>query len=295
MSDVTHVENQTAPQVTAPEAPAAPVAEQPANQPPQETEETEFVASSERRFYTPQQGNEAQSFLATIPRHRYYVITYEGTPEAPWPDGAGCAVLPIAKREPGADGVNVNRLYGFIAWPYFALQELVGVLPEGMTDEAKKYLSSMVENDQATRILNPLRKQEIEKAIGPDGKVKLDLTGLPRTVKEHLEGVQTSHGMLKGYNEVAKDYLAALKKSNALFKNFTVQMLRQFMSSSAMARSFNAQVEEIGYWSQLIDKMEATAKERGLPTEIFEQWRNTRDEGDEIDLSSLSIDDLSIS
>lgn len=268
--------------------------QQAAPQQPAETQSAEATALNigDRHFFKPQQANEAQTFVQQIAQTDKYVVTYQGTEQEPWPTGAGCAVLPIARREDKinergqSEGKHVVQ-YGVLVWPYFPPETLIGDAFGSVDKDTREYLESLIESDQAARILNPLRKQEITRA-------NIDVSSLPRTVKDHLEGVQTAHGMLKAYNEIAGDFIKALREKSPAFKPFTPQLLRSYLQSAEMARSFNAALEEKGFWTMLLDKMETAAQEKGLSTAVFKHWREQRDEADKIDLENLDIADLSI-
>ncbi len=87
--------------------------------------------------------------------------------------------------------------------------------------------------------------------------------------------------------------LPSLKGISPVFKNFTPALLRQYLSNAPLARSFSAEIEDSGFWLKIIDEMEAAAKKAGMNAEVFQQWRDTRDEQAKIDLTKLDLSKLS--
>lgn len=249
---------------------------------------------SDRHFFAPADAAKATEMVNRAQQTPLYVLTYKAPDgQEPWPKGAGCAVLPIAKRVEVVGGGKETKQYGLIAWPVWSMASLIGdVGIASMTEEARNYLAGLAEADQAARILNPLRKQEVEK-----GGDQLDLSGLPRTMQDHLEGVQTSHGMLKAYNELAGAFLKKIKQMAPVFKHFTPAIMRQYMQSSRIATDYNSELEASGFWVTLIERFKVEAIKAGLSVDVFDQWLETRDRDDEdetVDLGALDISSLSL-
>lgn len=243
-----------------------------------------FKYEGERYVFGPAEmdkaGELAQKINATVP-----VIQYPG---ANWPNGAGVALIPMAntqKRTVLVDGKPTEEKYrkthAVLAWPIFPLDQIIALGAEGA-----KYLENLTQADQMQRILGPIRKQEW------DNLDKLDLSSIVDTLQAHIEGQQAGQGIVKAFNDAAIKLLPSLKKMHKLFAAFTPQQLRQYLSSKALATAFNADIEAKGFWLGIIDKLEAITKEAGGPVEIYQQWRDTRDEATIDDLDTISLDNL---
>lgn len=214
------------------------------------------------------------------------VLTYQGDA---WPTGAGIAILPLARNEDfnvtssGGKVEKVTRrvMHAVVVWPWFTSEAVMTHKDGG------DYIRSVIQDDQAARILNPLRKQRWEKG-------EFDLSGCPKALSDHIEGMAADRGTVKAYMEAAKELLPHLKKMHAIFAQMTPQFLRQLLSSAALARSFSAKLEEKGFFTGLIDKLEAITKKAGGNLDIYIQWRVTRSEAaaasvDDLDLAQLGV------
>lgn len=206
-----------------------------------------------------------------------------------WPSDAGAAILPLARNEERViDGEKATKriLHAVMVWPYFGIESV-----QSHKDGAG-YLRELVQEDQASRILNPTRRQPWEKMSDTDWANVL--ASCPATVSGHIEGMAADRGTVKAYMEAAKDLLPHLKKMHAVFAQMQAPFLRQLLSSAALAKSFAAGLEAKGFFVGLIDKLEAITKAKGMPTDIYTQWRETRDEAviesvDDLDIASLGI------
>lgn len=211
---------------------------------------------------------------------KYHVVSWEGD----WPEGAGMAILPLARNETlhkgTKDEVTARRCFAVMVWPYWGLDAVMS------HENGAKYLASIIEADQAARILNPMRKQAWEEG-------KFDPTSCPKSLADHIEGMAADGGAVKSYNELAKVMLPSLKGMSPVFKNFNPALLRQYLSNAPLARSFSAEIEDSGFWVKIIEEMKAAAIKANMNAEVFDQWLATRNEQQAVDLTKLDLSKLS--
>lgn len=246
-----------------------------------------FEYDEDRYFFPVSEREKGSAFVNQIASQtnekgeaKYAIVPWEGD----WPEDAGISVLPLARNftfnKGTADEKTERVCYAVEVWPYWEL-DAVMKHPKGA-----EYLSQIIRADQAARILNPMRKQDWEHG-------KFDPAGCPKTLNDHIEGMAADGGAVKTYNEMAKLLLPSLRNMAVVFKNFTPAYLRQLLSNAAVARTFSAKLEDGGFWLQIIDQMEAEAKKQGLNAEIFQTWRDTRNQQAEVDLDQLDLSKLS--
>lgn len=201
-----------------------------------------------------------------------------------WPIGAGYAILPLARNEERTvDGEKTTKriLHAVLVWPYFGI-EAVQAHKDG-----NEYLSQLVQEDQAARILNPTRRQPWEKDV-------FNIEACPQSLNDHIEGMAADRGTVKAFMDAAKVILPKLREAHPAFKQMQPPFLRQLLSSKALATSFSAGLEAKGFFVGLIGALETVTKAAGGPVDIYQQWRDTRDEQviealDDLDLASLSL------
>lgn len=246
-----------------------------------------FAYNEDRYFFTASDLEKGGALVNQIAAQKdaaglpvYNVVSWS---EA-WPENAGLTILPLARNETRNKGTaqeeTSRRCYAVLVQPFWGLDAVMSH-PKGA-----EYLSQIIQADQAARMLNPMRKQDWEHG-------KFDASGCPKSLSDHIEGMAADGGAVKTYNEIVKLLLPSLKQMAAVFKNFTPAILRQYLSNAAVARNFAAQLEDNGFWLKIIDKLEAEAKARGMNAEIFQQWRDTRDQQVEVDLAELDLSSLS--
>lgn len=218
-------------------------------------------------------------------------------PGVTWPQGAGAAIIPVAKNvertvpKLDKDGkptgetskVNERQVFTVLLWPLYSLDQIAS------HKDGDAFLRELVFNTQANAVLTPLRRQRVDKG-------ELDITSLPSTLDEVVEGTAGERGLYKSYNELAKPMLDKLKglPFGRAFSHMTPQFLRQYLSSAAMAKSFSPEFEAKGFWTKVLDSFIVAAKAKGLSTEVFDQWKATRDAAEDIDLSSVDVSSLSL-
>ncbi len=306
---------------TQPGAPAAQVAE-PQGAAPVPVEDQAPIWDESRVFFEPSElanGNEdskgfglndfMQAIGEQIKSRSIQLHTWNVNAFGQWPTGAGAAVLPFTRRvtrnvanSAGVlEATKTTELVAVFVWPIFPLNTILGfTLPDNCNADGVEYLRTGIYADQANRILNPLRRQRIgETKTDAAGNRTLvvpvpDMSSVPKAVKDHVEGMATEKGELKAFNEIAKDFIGKLRALSPVFSIFSPQTLRQMLSQATIAKSFNAQLEADGFWTDLIGVMEAEAKLKGIANvSVYQRWRDTRNEGEEIDLTKINIAALS--
>lgn len=247
--------------------------------------EEPFKYEGERYTFGPAEMDKAEELAAKINASGVPVVQY---PREVWPQGAGVGLIPLAKTEERtvvsegkATSEKYRKTHAVLAWPVFPVEMILQAGPDAVA-----YLGSLSAADQMQRILGPLRKQDW---ANPGA---LDLSSIVDTLQAHIEGQQAGQGIVKAYNDAAIKLLPTIKKMHALFAHFTPQIMRQYLSSKALANAFSKEIEDKGFWVGLIDKLENVAKSNGAPTDIFQQWRETRDEATIDDLDSIDLSKL---
>lgn len=249
---------------------------------------TEFNYSESREFFEPADLEKAQARANAISQNMpdVSVIGFSGD----WPAGAGACILPLARNEardvlkdgkPTGEKETYRKTYAVLVWPYFPYEAVVAA------NGGEAYLRTVLQADQAAAILNPLRRQRWEKS-------EFDTSSCPTSLQDHIEGMRGDRGIIAPYMEAAKKLLPKLKEMSAAFAAFTPQSLRQILQSKPMAMQFAPKLEEKGFWLGIIDKLEAVTKADGGNVEIYQRWRDTRDQEAEIDLDTLTLDDLKV-
>jgi hypothetical protein len=252
---------------------------------PTASEPAKWVYDEDRYFFGPNESDKAVEMAQKIADSGTKVIQLEGD----WPVGAGFAILPIARNETvktTVDGkveeITKRKLHAVLLWPFYGLDSLQTA--QGGAD----YVSQVVQADQAARILNPLRRQRWEKG-------EFDISSCPKLISEHIEGMAGDRGVIKPYLEAAKELLPVLKeKYPKVFGSFTPALLRTFLQSKAAATAFSAQLETKGLFVQIIGKLESITAKAGGNVEIYQRWRETREQDEAINVDDVSLDSLSI-
>ena len=200
-----------------------------------ETVETDSVESVEvkRKFFSPDEIEQATAYAQAI--------VDSGVPLAvsdrDWPQGMGAAILPLTKRvqAPGEDRAK-QQLYGVLYTPFPTYEAIMA-----HTDGANT-VRDLVNSNFSQTALNPLRRQNFDK-VDENGNMQVDLASVPWTLDDFIEGMSTEgRGIYKGFNEAIKVVLPKLKEKSDAFKYLTPPLVRQYLSSAAMARTFLPQL-----------------------------------------------------
>lgn len=242
-----------------------------------------FDYSEQREFFEPADVAKAEERAQAIATNlKIKVIAFDQD----WPEGAGAMILPLARNETRVvekDGKKVEetgrKTHAIVVWPYFP-PELVRNANGG-----ESYIRSLVQSDQAASVLNPFRRQDW-------AKDSLDVSSCPVTLQDHIEGMRGDRGVIAPYFEACKVILPQLKEKSKAFAAFTPPYLRQLLQSAPMARQLAPKLEERGMFAIIIDKLEAYTKAKGGNVEIYQKWRDTRDQEAEVNLDDLNLDDL---
>lgn len=245
---------------------------------------TAFTYNEDREFFSASElekaAARAQEIANNVPGIRVLNFT------ADWPEGAGAAILPLARNETVQDAKgnkeNKRVLKAILVWPIYSLDAIQNATG------GEDYLRSIVLSDQAAAILNPMRRQSWE------GENGFDVSSCPVTLQDHIEGMRGDRGVIAPYMEAAKLLLPKLKESSAAFAAYNPHTLRQMLQSSAMAKQLAGALEAKGFFVKIIDKLEAITKQLGGNVEIYQRWRDTRDQEAATDLADFDLDDLKV-
>lgn len=199
-------------------------------------------------------------------------MVFSFNPEDGIEEGFGIAVVPVNKRKKGGAG---NETIGVA----------VGLIPEMSLIEAHEngasYIQDTITDSLITKFANTVRPR------GDD--TQIESFGLPVSVADFIIS-QRAGGMLGGFNELANDFVMALKKKGISF--LTKATLRQVLSCSAFAEQHYPQLPQTA-WVAVLNQMKNLAVKADLETGIFDQWIETRDNAElptvDADLSDLNI------
>lgn len=250
------------------------------------------VWNGEREFFAPAdlgKMKERAKFLVTTPHNGRLIYMAGWSTE--WPEGAGGAILPLAKnfKKPGEDTAT-RTIYGILVYPIWPADAYLAQNDAGepLVTGGEDYVKQLVLSAQAVAILNPLRRQNVETNVG------LTFDGLPSSMAQHIEGMDTERGTVKAYMEAAKEYLPTLKKRHMMFNQFTAPILRQMCSNANAAKEFSAGFEQRGGWLHIIDILEKITIRQGGNPEIYQTWRDTREDAksDDQDLADMDLESL---
>lgn len=236
----------------------------------------EFTYNGERYYYAPEELPELQTMADAIADTGLQVTYFRDE----WPEGAGGTIQPLTKRIEKADGsgVKTTDLFGAVIWPSYTLEAIMAHA------EGAAKVRDILNTHQGQAVLNPLRRQDFADLSA------LDLSSVPKSLNDFIEGMAGERGLYKAFNEAAKVVLANMKKTSAAFKSVTVPQIREYCSSKAYATQFNAALEEKGFWLKCIDALEEKARELGHTSEIFETWRSTRDAAESASLDAIDVE-----
>lgn len=189
------------------------------------------------------------------------------------PENFGLVIVPVNKRKKGGTG---NETIGVA----------VGVIPEMAAitahENGEAYILETITDSLVTKFANTVRPRGDE--------TEIDAFGLPFDVADFIIS-QRAGGMLGGFNELANDFVTALKRKKIPF--LTKATLRQILSCSAFAEQHYPTIKQAA-WVAVVNQMAKVAEARDLETGIFTQWLETRDDAElptaDVDLSDLDID-----
>lgn len=184
------------------------------------------------------------------------------------PEGYGVWVLPIAKREDGA-----NKTIGIV----FGMAPSLDALSDH--DKGLEAVSNLVAEAFADKIANSVRPRGDENAISGT---------MPTSIEDFIENRKT-RGSLQTFTKIAPDFVKILRKKK--LKTLTAAQLRQILQSSAFAEHLYPSIEQ-DTWEKIIDHMIARAKADDLDPGILEEWKATRDEAEVTEVSDLDLSDL---
>lgn len=238
---------------------------------PEPSEEKFTISDVKKRYFSPDQLQEAQDYLVKITE-----VAKEGQikrnfkPEDTFPDGYGLAVVPISKRQSETGKGNVTIGIAVAAIPDPAIV--------GAHDKGSNFIRQVITDNFMSKVANACRPR-------PDGSVA---ASMPLEIEDFIES-QRGGGLLKAFSEIAPLFVKALRKKG--IKYMTSQLLRQTLQSRAFAET---QFEKIGQeqWEKVLDGMVVKATKEGHDPAILQDWKATRDstevtEVEDIDLSEF--------
>ena len=225
----------------------------------------------ERKFYPPDKLQEATEMIAAI--QEIVVennIRFNFDPDKQEvPEGYGLATVPISERVPGGKG---NKFIGVV----------IAAVPDPGTiadhEKGGPFIREVVTDYFLAKIANAARP----KATGVPAI-------LPFSIEDYLER-RRGRESLKTFTELAPRYVKALREKG--LKMLNQALLRQILQSKIFSTQFNEKLEERDFWSSLLDKMIAKSQANNLDPAVLENWRNTRDEIEAVDVSDLDVDEL---
>lgn len=231
--------------------------------------ETFTMESVEKRYFAPDQLQEAQDYLGKVTG-----VCPDGTikrnfdPEETFPDGYGLAVVPISKRVEGQGNVPIGVAVAAIPDPASVAQH----------DKGGEFIRSAITDVFMSKVANACRPR-------PDGTTA---TTIPFSIEDFIES-RRGRESLKAFTEVASAFVKALRKKGIKF--MTPGLLRQTLQSKAFAVT---QFEKINQdaWQKVLDAMIVKAKAAGLDPAILVNWKETRDSVEVIEIEDLDLDDL---
>jgi len=198
----------------------------------------------------------------------------------PWPDNAGAVIIPLRKRveKQGAKegDPKETKLFGILLWPSWSLQDVLA------HDKGAENLEEIWRESQVKSITSALLRTDFS-VLGKTNPQtnqphEIDTSGCPDSLRDILEGVTGDRGKFKSYNAAIANILPKLKKMNeAIFKHMSPPQIRQFLSSQSHAKALAPELEANGFWAKLITVLEDEAKRLDMSTEIFNEWRTTRE------------------
>ena len=234
-------------------------------------DETFTIESVERKFYPPTKLAEATEMINTIQEAvAEERIRWNFDPEKQTvPDGYGLATVPISERQPGGKG---NRTIGVI----------IAAVPDPETisshEKGGPFIREVIVDYFLAKIANAARP----KATGVP-------TSLPFSIDDYLER-RRGRESLKTFTELAPRYVKALREKG--LKMITQPLMRQILQSKIFSQQFNDKLEDRQFWAGLLEKMIEKAKSSDLDPAVLENWRDTRDQVEVVDVSDLDVDEL---
>lgn len=172
-----------------------------------------------------------------------------------FPAGRDLAVIPLKTK--AAKGVPARiREVLLIAVP--SLNEL-------RTDEK---LSAEAESFMRQTIAAKLCSKAVAAANKADAILPASLADFIITKR--------SGGVMSGFNDIASHFVAFLHELG-FPASLDKSMLRECLSNAAAAQQWFSSIDQSG-WLAIIDKMQAYAESQDLPTEIYDTWRETRND-----------------
>jgi len=201
-----------------------------------------------------------------------------------WPTGYGMLIQVLSQEvtvQENGEAVKRRNPTSIVIWPVPTRELLL------TTDEGKSFLDEAVNKELAHRCVRPLRGVTAPLTV---------IGELPRSVHDFAVSTRGSGGIYKPFNDLSGPVLKSLKSNNDAFKVFTPQMLRECLEYASRAKSLYPQHEEHGLFVMVLDIFIQTAAANQIPTDLFEDWKATRDtkeseaiDFDGIDLSALSV------
>lgn len=133
---------------------------------------------------------------------------------------------------------------------------------------------------------------KIKNSIRADGSHTI-----PTTLSDYIEQRKKGNEGVATFNEYAESLLPKLKKLG--MKSITKVVLKQcLMNKEAAKINFGASIEDADFWINILDNMIAKGKREKKPVIALEQWRDNRDQPQELmridedfDIASLFDED----
>jgi hypothetical protein len=174
------------------------------------------------------------------------------------------------------------------------LADADGLLPTLPDTPAAAFVRAIVHKELNHRAVKPLRDAE---------DVSTVIDQIPTTVDGYISSSRDTGGLMEPFDELYSDAIKLLAKKVPAFakRRFTKPEFRKSCESKGYALATYREIEEAGANGSLfefaLNMMKKTAEKRGLGTEIFDRWLQTRasktyDETTQDDAVELDLDDL---
>ena len=182
------------------------------------------------------------------------------------PEGFGIAIIPQREGKGSGELKTVGVTIAIV--PDFETVE--------KHEKGRNFIIDTINDKLLAKVANAIRN--------PNATVPTSL--------EHFVSSTRPEGLLKTFNEIGKDFRKVLaEKMGAKGKLFSMQVFRSCLESSAFAEAeIPNWPQEV--WQKVLDSMIAKASEKGMNTEILEQWKNERDHAGMPEVEEISVDDL---
>ena len=264
-----------------------------------ETSEVTFEFSKwedvdERKYFSPDELEAASEYIYAMQSVMPDEVTLVSWTGDELPDGYGMHIVQLRREmvvnqvddDSASEKKKVRVPYAIIVWPVPSV-ELFQVNSKG-----SEYILNEINSALADQIVRPLRNKDAS-------EFEMLKTEIPFNILDYAENSRKGSGIYGVYNELAKDAVKKIKGHKTLGKtsfgrNLTPQILRTCLSSKAAANSLAKQLEDIGFFSNILNELQNAAEALGKPVTVFEDWRSTREDTEEfsgdLELDGFTLD-----